>query len=535
MPPVAHALSPGSLVLGRYHPLRPLGSGGSGSVWLARDERTGLDVALKIVPREGTKGTRAEREAAAAARLRHPRCLRAYALARDESHVYIAYEYVPGRTMREALRAGELTDAAAIEVAAQVLDGLAHAHARGIVHRDVKPANVFLAEGPGVEAKLLDFGLALMREEETLTAAGDIPGTLAYISPERLRGETATPATDVWSVGVLLWEALAGEHPFWGGTLLETARAIEGGAPSLRTKRPDLPKALTLVVDRALSVDPRKRPSAAAMAEQLRRVQAARRRPRRRSLPSPALPSSAASVPALAGRALPSAAPGLYAGWTSAALPFYPGSWAPLLGGIAAGLSLWQPRLGLAFALAVPVFPLGNHSLGLALLYAGVAAGWLVLSWRDPRAGLFFSLGPLLAPIGGLGLLPLLGQAVRSPVRRAAQVAAAVLAAKAVAGVSHLSRLGIAASEQPLTVGGALWRALLASGGLLPLALALAACALLLPHARGRGRWGIAGFGAATLALALLPSDAAPALPFVVATWATCAALALGPRVRARQ
>src|SRR5919109_4793300 len=130
------------LVLGRYRPLRPLGSGGSGSVWVARDEQNGLDVALKIVPREGKAGARAEREASAAARLRHPRCLRAYALARDAEHVYVAYEYVPGRTLREALRRDELDDAGAVEVAAQILEALAHAHARGIVHRDVKPANV---------------------------------------------------------------------------------------------------------------------------------------------------------------------------------------------------------------------------------------------------------------------------------------------------------------------------------------------------------------------------------------------------------
>ena len=97
-------------MLGRYRPLRPLGSGGSGSVWLARDERTGLDVALKIVPREGKAAARAEREAQAAAKLRHPSCLRAYACGRDAENVYIAYRYVPGRTFRESLRAGAVTD-----------------------------------------------------------------------------------------------------------------------------------------------------------------------------------------------------------------------------------------------------------------------------------------------------------------------------------------------------------------------------------------------------------------------------------------
>src|SRR3954447_1419686 len=114
----AYALPGPDLVLDRYRPLRPLGRGGSGSVWLARDERTGLEVALKIVPREGKAATRAEREALAAARLRHERCLRAYGLDRDSRNVYIAYEYVPGQTLREALRAGELDDAAAVEAAA---------------------------------------------------------------------------------------------------------------------------------------------------------------------------------------------------------------------------------------------------------------------------------------------------------------------------------------------------------------------------------------------------------------------------------
>src|SRR5438045_5090144 len=182
------------LVLDRYRPLRPLGSGGSGSVWLARDEQTGLDVALKIVAREGKAAARAEREAAAAARLRHPSCLRAYAFARDERHVYIAYEYIPGRTFREALRAGALSDTDAVEACAQVCEGLAHAHRAGILHRDVKPSNVLLAEGDGVSARLLDFGLARMAEAETLTAQGDVPGTLAYIAPERLAGHPAPQA-----------------------------------------------------------------------------------------------------------------------------------------------------------------------------------------------------------------------------------------------------------------------------------------------------------------------------------------------------
>src|SRR5579864_8289524 len=124
-----------------------------GHVWLARDERNGLDVSLKMVVREGRVAERAEREARAAAALRHPRCQRIYTLARDSSHVYIAYEYVPGRTLRQAMAAGELSDRDSVEAAAQILDALSHAHQKGIVHRDVKPSNVLLAESDGIDVR----------------------------------------------------------------------------------------------------------------------------------------------------------------------------------------------------------------------------------------------------------------------------------------------------------------------------------------------------------------------------------------------
>src|SRR6266516_4132139 len=409
MAEAAVALSSSELVAGRYRPLRPLGSGGSGSVWLARDENTGLDVALKIVPREGKAASRAEREALAAARLRHERCLRAYGLERDSRNVYIAYEYVPGQTLRQALRAGVLDDAAAVEAAAQVLEGLAHAHARGIVHRDIKPSNVLIAESEELSVRLLDFGLAQLAEEETLTATGDVPGTLAYVPPERLAGESGGPAADVWAVGVLLWESLSGWHPFWNGSLLETARRIETGAPPLAQVRPDLPKPLAALVDRMLALDPAARPPAAQLAHDLREAFAERLR-RRKSGTRPPLPTlTTLRVPTQL--AAPAAA-GLFAGWTAAALPFFPALFAPWLGLLAFGLTLVRPRLGLALALAVPVLPLGNVS------------AWLALSWRAPREGLFLALGPLLAPLSALGLLPLAALGVRSRSRRALQVAA---------------------------------------------------------------------------------------------------------------
>src|SRR5947207_1481037 len=358
----APALTGIELVLDRYRPLRPLGSGGSGSVWLARDERTGLDVALKIVAREGKSAARAEREAKTAAHLRHPACLRAYGFGRDSRHVYIAYEYVPGQTYREAMRAGELTDDTAIEACAQVCDGLAHAHAAGILHRDIKPSNVLLthpdAEGgrgtagrasaaspttlpasrERVSARVLDFGLAQMAEAETLTEAGDVPGTLAYISPERLVGGEATPAADVWAVGVMLWEALAGRHPFWRGSMLETARSIEAGARPLGELRPDLPKRLLRLVDSTLSQSAARRPTARELAEGLRGAFSL----------SSAQPRPAFTLPSRieAGQAVTAALAAILAGWTSASLPFYPHGWPYLLAIAVAVATLLHERVG---------------------------------------------------------------------------------------------------------------------------------------------------------------------------------------------
>jgi hypothetical protein len=523
----ALAFEGAGLVLDRYRPLKPLGTGGSGSVWLARDEQTGLDVALKIVPREGKAAARAEREAAAAARLRHPSCLRAYAFARDPGHVYIAYEYVPGRTFREALRAGELKDADAIAACAQVCDALSHAHGAGILHRDVKPSNVLI--GPEGRAKLLDFGLARMAEAETLTAQGDVPGTLAYISPERLAGGESTPAADVWAVGVMLWESLAGRHPFWHTSMLDTARAIEGGAPSLATLRPDLPKGLIQLVDRALTVDPTRRPTAGEVAAGLRGAFAERRRKQRRTKGR----GTSLAVPPVARVAAPLLA-GAFAAFATAQLPFFPHGGAAVLAGIAALAAVYHPRLGLAAALATPILPLGNVSLGLAFLWAAVAVAWLVLCWREPEWGLLFALGPALAPIGALGLLPLAAAGVRAPARRGAVVAAGVLAAFLAAGLRHTGlplvggrpplAIGVAGAADPLDVLGSILRALAAQPALLGEAAALAAVAVALPFAAARGRWGAAVLGAAMLVLTIAAVPPAHAVPLAVAAWLTAAA-----------
>jgi serine/threonine-protein kinase len=507
-----------------------------GHVWLARDERSGLDVALKIVPRDGKAAVRAEREAKAAAALRHRRCQRIYALARDAGHVYIAYEYVPGRTLRQALGAGEIGDGEAVEVAAQLLGALAHAHRRGIVHRDVKPSNVLLAETDAVDVRLLDFGLAQMAEFDTLTAKGDVPGTLAYVSPERLHGNEATEAADVWAVGVMLWEALARRHPFRAETISETSALIQAGPEPLEQVRPDLPGFVHRAVAGALVLDPARRPSAERLADELRgRVR--RRRPGRDRTRPPRTPARELAAGALRERALPAGLAAVTAGWVAATLPFYPAGWPLGLAAVAGALAAASPRAGMILALATAVLPLGNVSLGLALLFAAVACAWIALMWDDARTGLLFVAGPLLAPLGALGLMPLVAQLARGPARRAAHAATAVLAAVLVAGLrdedfpfegsAPPDGLGIAGSRQATEAAAALWGALAAHPTLLAEAAIFAAAAVALPFCRGRGPWPAAGFGAAFLAATALAAPSAPLLPLLGAAWLAAALLAL--------
>jgi len=540
----ALALPTQELVLGRYRPVRPLGSGGNGSVWLARDEQHGLDVALKIIAREGKGAARAEREALAARRLRHDRCVRAYDVGHDPSHVYIAYEYVPGRTVREALQANDLSDRAAIEVASQVLDALAYAHRAGIVHRDVKPSNILLEHKQDVAARLLDFGLAQFDGADTLTAVGDVPGTLAYISPERLGGAEASPASDVWSVGVLLWESLADRHPFWGMPLQEVARAIEAGAPPLVTERPDLPRRLLVAVDKALAPSPDARPRASELAADLRRAvnapktrgaqargaQPERTKPARVGEPA----AAAAPVEHLAATALSSGLAAVTAGLGATLLPFWPSSLVAAIVLAAAVAGALKPRLGLAIALAAPVFPLGNLAESAAVLYGIFALSWLALTWNDARRGLLFAVGPLLAPLGALALVPLAVQPARGMVRRAAQAALAVLAAALVAGTAghelpfagESLALGIAPADSVGHVAFALRGTLLGTPLLLAAALALAAAAAALPYVRARSRYGLGALGLAVTIGSVVAGVGAASIPLVAAVWGVAAVLA---------
>jgi eukaryotic-like serine/threonine-protein kinase len=537
---VAVVPSTQELVLGRYRPMRPLGSGGSGSVWLALDERTGLDVALKIIPREGKAAARAEREALAARRLRHDRCVRAYDVGHDGSHVYIAYEYVPGRTLREVIRSEGITDQDSVEVAAQVLDALAHAHRAGIVHRDVKPANILLEDRDEVAIRLLDFGLAQFDGADTLTAVGDVPGTLAYIAPERLDGGDATPESDVWSVGVLLWEVLSDRHPFWGVPIQQVARAIQAGAPPLASERRGLPRRLSAAVDSALAIDPGARPAATTLAAELRN--SLRTGPSRPTRKQRAEKEEQALAPARrhARRVVPIVLSVVTAALGATFLPFWPPELVAALV-LAAGLACWlDPRAGLAVALATPIFPIGNVSTSAALLYGAFAFGCLLLSWRDGRHALLFATGPLLAGLGLLPLVPLIVQRAQGAVRRAAQGVLAVLAATLLAGtagkpIPFTGESGEALGIGPLTTVAEAWAAvstsLMAAPTVLAGAALAAATSVCLPIARVRWRYGVAAIGLMVTAASIAAGAAVASTVVVLLVWASAGAFAaLMPR-----
>ena len=263
----------GRLVLGRYRLLRRLGAGGFGVVWLGRDEHLEREVAVKVMARDEDAETgRASREARAAARLNHPGIVALYELAEDEHDAYIVSELVPGRTMAELASERALSDRDVARIGSALCDALAHAHARGVIHRDVKPGNVMVVDAPAAGAgfaKLADFGVAHMATGDPLTRTGDVVGTLAYMAPEQAEGHRATPACDVYSLALSLYEVWTGENPVRGGGPLATARRLGRPLPPLGHKRSDLPVELCEIVDDALDPDPEVRPEPAELATEL--------------------------------------------------------------------------------------------------------------------------------------------------------------------------------------------------------------------------------------------------------------------------
>jgi hypothetical protein len=258
------------LVLGRYRLERMLGAGGFGVVWLAHDERLRRDVAVKVIPREHeeTGVIRAEHEARAAARLNHPGVVALYELDHDEHSTYLVSELVRGRTFAELARAGALSDSDVARIGLALCDALDHAHERGVIHRDVKPQNVMVLAEPAAGAgfaKLADFGVAHLVSGDALTRTGDVVGTLAYMAPEQAEGLRVTPAADVYSLALMLYEAWSGVNPVRGHGPAATARRLGRRLPRLADRRRDLPYELCDAIDACLDPNPNRRPHIAEL------------------------------------------------------------------------------------------------------------------------------------------------------------------------------------------------------------------------------------------------------------------------------
>jgi hypothetical protein len=249
-----------ALVLDRYRLVRRLGAGGFGVVWLAHDEHLDRAVALKRIGVAGQDPARAEREALAAARLGHAGIVALYEAGRDDDAVYLVSELVRGRTLDELIADGDLSDRDVLRIGVALCDALTHAHGRGVVHRDVKPSNVIVPDDPAAGvAKLTDFGIARVLGDDALTRTGDVVGTLAYMAPEQAEGRQSGESADLYSLAIVLYEALAGVNPVRGSGPAATARRVGARLPPLGRLRRELPSELCEAIDLAVLPRPEQR------------------------------------------------------------------------------------------------------------------------------------------------------------------------------------------------------------------------------------------------------------------------------------
>jgi hypothetical protein len=436
-----------ALVLGRYRLIGRLGAGGFGVVWRAYDELLDRDVAVKRVPLPpGEDRERATREALAAARLSHPAIVALYEASHEGDAFYLVSELVQGATLGALMAADALSDREIVLAGVTLTDALAHAHARGVIHRDVKPQNVLVPEQPGDGGlvKLTDFGGARLSGEETLTHTGDVVGTLAYMAPEQAEGREVAEPADLYSTALVLYEALAGVHPVRGPTPAATARRIGRPLPPLRGRRADLPTALTAAIDVALLPQPGHRGTvrelhsalAVALEELGDREARRRRRARRPLLPGPSPPTSR-SPPQQAPppHALPSperppdlrlrVAGALAAAALTAAALATLGPASPVSPALAAAMAAVAvgalPRVGWLVSAAAIVGWLaaaGRPGTALVVFAAVGPAGLLV--HRPGARWSAVALAPALGAIGLAGAFPALAGQARGWVARAA-------------------------------------------------------------------------------------------------------------------
>jgi eukaryotic-like serine/threonine-protein kinase len=248
------------LLAGRYRLGERIGVGGMGEVFEAEDVRLERPVAIKLLKadlttRDGMR-ERIVAEARLAARVAHPNVVSVIDAGVEGDRPFVVMERLSGRSLRDAMAHGPMEESRVRQVGLAVLRGLAAVHALDVAHRDIKPSNVL--EGPEGTWKVADFGIAkLLPSDETLTATGEVMGSLPYLAPERADGLAATAATDVYAAGALLFEALAGHRPFEGDDVWDVmARIRDGRREGLADARPDVDTSLVAAIERAMAVDP---------------------------------------------------------------------------------------------------------------------------------------------------------------------------------------------------------------------------------------------------------------------------------------
>jgi len=485
----------GERILGRFTVGERIGRGGYGTVHRAWDERLCRHVAVKEV--EGEAAGRVLREAHAAARLNHPGIVTLYELGSERGTAYLVSELVRGPNLREYAASGHLSDRDLAEIGAELCGALGHAHAQGVVHRDLKPDNVLIRarggrrmRGSGERAMLADFGIASLADEPGLTATGQVVGTLAYMAPEQAAGEPAAEACDIYSLALTLYELWAGRNPVAGATPAETAKRIGTELPSLAEDRPELPPQLHAAIDAALTPDPELRPSLEELHGALESVAGALHP--ERAVPEPEEPEQLTPLP----EGLP-------------ARPFA----VLLAAGALAALGLLTGRPGLALVTAALLAP-------AALLLA------------HPREWLLPALAPLLGVVG-LAPLFIVFAANRTGPARAATLAGLAWAWTGIVGLAVGRTLGVSSGAAGPWVGSGRdaigdLLAPLASGEAISVALVWVGAALLLAlllEAAGPAAIAVFGMVWAAGLVAALGAIGGPAAPSLLLTPALAGAL----------
>ena len=459
--------APAPLVLDRYRLHRRLGAGAFGTVWLAGDERLERDVAVKILPRERVVGGRFEREARAAARLAHPGIVTLYEASVDDDGAYLVSELVRGSTLDDLLGAGLLSDHDIVSIGIALCDALEHAHAQGIVHRDVKPSNVLVPERPATAAqlaKLTDFGVARVIGGDSLTLTGDVIGTLAYMAPEQAEGLEAGAGADLYSLALVLYEALTGLNPVRSSTAAQSARRLGAHLPPLRRQRRDLPRELGQGIDMALRPRPRERGTLSDLRRALTAAQEivgdepgvvagpwvsredtsdpglggrrgapvgrapwAEARPGRRrgAVGGDEQSEPQGQAPVWSERGLAALGAAASAAWLSTKL-LSPAPIPPAVAGmLAGGLTLILPRVGwLTLTAAACTLAIAQAHSGLALLALIALLVPVLLLARRPTAWPLAAAAPALGMLGLAGTWPAFAAHAATPWRRAALGAA---------------------------------------------------------------------------------------------------------------